>query len=124
MSRSLLRAGGLTLAAALFWTAACTTDSLTPDPCTGPAVSVTPSPVSFNVGDTLLMTVSLVGPAQCRPAMMTARSIRWRTDDTSIARISPNKGYIVARSAGITNVITYYPADESVWSTTQVTVEP
>lgn len=120
----MLRATSLGLVAVLFWAAACTTDSLTPNPCTGPAVSVTPDSVHLSVGDTVLMTVALIGPPECRPALMTARSIRWRSDDTSIARISSNKGYMVGRGPGVTNVVTYYVTDETIWSITPVTVEP
>jgi hypothetical protein len=120
----MLRATSLGLAGVILGIAACTTDSLTPDPCTGPAVKVTPDSVQLGVGDTVLMTVALIGPPECRPAFMTTRSIRWRTDDTSVARISPNKGYIVGRGPGVTNVITYYVTDETIWSITPVTVAP
>jgi hypothetical protein len=111
------------IVAALVLAAGCSGDSLTPDPCTGPAAIVTPSTVSFVVGDTVVADLELVGPAQCRPPMLTRNKIRWMALDSTIARISPNKGIMVAKGAGQTNIMAYYPADGSVWGVIPVTVD-
>lgn len=102
----------------------CSTDSLTPSRCVGPAVTVTPDRVTFAVGDTVLATAALTGAPECRPISMTLRQLRWRSSDSVIARVSALKGYLVARDTGHAIVTLYLPADSTDWGEIQVTVTP
>jgi hypothetical protein len=114
-TRQLLAAAGLVLAA-------CSTEPMTPDPCTGPPVALTPEAAVLAVGDTVLAKAALVGPPECRPINMTLRTLRWRANDSSIARVSALKGYVVAKSPGNAVITVYYPADSSTWGDIHITV--
>jgi hypothetical protein len=116
-TRQLLAASSLVLAA-------CSTEPMTPDPCTGPPVSLTPESAVLGVGDTVLAKAALIGPPECRPITMTLRSLRWRASDSSIARVSALKGYVVAKSPGDATITLYFPADSSTWGDIHITVVP
>lgn len=102
----------------------CSTEPSTPDVCNVPLAAVTPESAHLAVGDTVLAEAALLGPPQCRPIGMTLRAMRWMASDSSIARVSAIKGYVVAKAPGQAVISLYYPADSSVWGTLQVTVDP
>lgn len=116
------RAGACLLAMTL--AAACSTEPSTPDSCTGPPVAVTPDSASLAVGDTLVAQAAFVGPVVCRPINMTLRAMRWMASDSTIARVSAIKGYVVAKGPGDAVISLYFPADSSIWGTIHVTVVP
>ncbi len=103
---------------------ACATDPVSPDPCRTPPISVVPDRVHFAVGDTVLFRASLTGAPQCLPPTLRMGNLRWRSTDSLVARISANKGYLVAKGPGETVVTVYYPGDGSVWGEVPVVVTP
>jgi hypothetical protein len=117
------RAGACVLALTVAATA-CSTEPPTPDSCTSPPVAVTPDSASLAVGDTLLAQAAFVGPVVCRPINMTLRAMRWMASDSTIARVSAVKGYVVAKGPGEAEISIYFPADSSIWGTIHVTVVP
>lgn len=120
-SRRLL--AGLLLASSMIM-AACSTEPQTPDTCTVPPVVLTPESASLMVGDTVLAQVAFVGPPECRPITMSLRSMRWSSSDSTIARVSAVKGYVVAKGPGEAIITSYFPADGSTWGEIHVTVVP
>lgn len=97
---------------------------MTPDPCRTSPITVSPDRVSFAVGDTVLMLATLTGAPECLPLALRMGKLRWRTDDSTVARVSAVKGYLVAKGAGVSMVTVYFPADSTVWGEVPVTVTP
>lgn len=102
--------------------AGCSTEPATPDVCNVPLVEVTPTQASLFVGDTVLAQAALIGPPECRPINMTLRAMRWMSDDSTIARVSAVKGYVVAKGPGEAIIRLYFPADSSNWGEVHITV--
>lgn len=100
----------------------CSTEPSVPNPCTDAVVAIEPHAISIEVGDTVLATMALRGPAQCRPITMTINELRWQMLDTSVARVSALKGYVVGRKVGTTQAMVYFLEDSSVWAQIPVTV--
>lgn len=120
--RRLLAIGSLALTG--LGALACATESLTSDPCLTSPITVSPDRISFAVGDTVLMLATLTGAPQCLPLSLRMGKLRWNTTDSTVARISAVKGYLVAKGPGESMVTVYYPADSSVWGQVPVTVTP
>jgi hypothetical protein len=112
------------LAASSLVLAACSTEPITPDRCSVPPVSLTPEVAVLDVGDTVLARAALTGPPECRPINMSLRALRWRASDSTIARVSALKGYVVAKAPGEATITLYFPADSSDWGDIRVTVLP